>query len=297
MAPPPRGEDTAHARPTVLVGLRRAPAGARTAVNIPLYIRLLPAAAFRAWFTPPPRTPRLEAAEGVERSEIETERGTITALDVGEGPVVLALHGWGGIADQMAPIGRRLAGDGYRVIAPDLPGRAGSEPTDLFEFVATVRALVQETGRPALRARRPFFRRPVVALARRPRRRKPAARGDGGAGAQCRRQPGDVLASPAAGAVDGSRPEATAAGMESGRVRAVGRAAPRATRRGGGAYRPRSSGQPNAVLHRGHTHRPSSPHPPRPGRRRRTQWHPGSSRDIGRGFGLLRSGRLEGGQG
>lgn len=117
-------------------------------MNIPLYIRLLPAAAFRAWFTPPPRTPRLEAAEGVERSEIETERGTITALDVGEGPVVLALHGWGGIADQMAPIGRRLAGDGYRVIAPDLPGRAGSEPTDLFEFVATVRALVQETGRP-----------------------------------------------------------------------------------------------------------------------------------------------------
>src|SRR5690606_32423110 len=148
MAPPPRGEDTAHARPTVLVGLRRAPAGARTAVNIPLYIRLLPAAAFRAWFTPPPRTPRLEAAEGVERSEIETERGTITALDVGEGPVVLALHGWGGIADQMAPIGRRLAGDGYRAIAPDWPGRAGAEPTELFEFVAAVRALVQETGRP-----------------------------------------------------------------------------------------------------------------------------------------------------
>lgn len=44
------------------------------------------------------------------------------------GPVVYLLHGWGGWRGQFAPIGRRLAQDGYRVVLIDAPNHGDSGP-------------------------------------------------------------------------------------------------------------------------------------------------------------------------
>lgn len=48
-------------------------------------------------------------------------------LDLGAGPVVLLLHGWGTSAAHLGVIINELTPH-YRVIAPDLPGFGGSEP-------------------------------------------------------------------------------------------------------------------------------------------------------------------------
>lgn len=122
-------------------------------MRVPLHLRVLPSAAFRAWFTPPPLPDRVATADAaatrdIERFEVFTERGPVGGLVVGEGPTVLALHGWGGRAAQMAPVARRLAADGFRVLMPDMPGRAGSEFTDIREFVTTANAFIGVTGQP-----------------------------------------------------------------------------------------------------------------------------------------------------
>lgn len=68
--------------------------------------------------------------------------------DSGTGPAVLLLHGWGATKELMAPVAQRL--DGYRVVAPDLPG-FGATPTPpqawgVDEYAAWVLALLDRLG-------------------------------------------------------------------------------------------------------------------------------------------------------
>lgn len=118
-------------------------------MRVPLPIRLLPAMAFQAWLTPPPLGRRTaqrdtDAVEGIPRAVI----GGVDGFDLGDGPLVLAIHGWGGRAAQFAPMARRLAGAGYRVVAVDLPGRAGSPKTDIKEVAASIRRVIDDVGEP-----------------------------------------------------------------------------------------------------------------------------------------------------
>jgi pimeloyl-ACP methyl ester carboxylesterase len=65
-------------------------------------------------------------------------------LDVGDGPPLLLLHGWGATKELMLPIAQRLAG--FRVLAPDLPGFGATPPPPqawgVDEYAAWVVALL-----------------------------------------------------------------------------------------------------------------------------------------------------------
>lgn len=76
--------------------------------------------------------------------------GGVPGHEIGTGLVALALHGWGGRSAQMAPIARRLAETGHRVVLPQVPGHAGGSPTDIKRAAAAVRALVDDVGQPSL---------------------------------------------------------------------------------------------------------------------------------------------------
>ena len=76
--------------------------------------------------------------------------GDIACIEVGAGPLVLALHGWGGRPAQMVPPARALADAGYRVVIPELPGHAGDRATDIKQAAAAVREIVAKLGMPEI---------------------------------------------------------------------------------------------------------------------------------------------------
>lgn len=118
-------------------------------MKVPLPVRAIPSLTFRAWFTPPPIASRTASRDQEATADLQSFRvGDIAGFEVGSGPFVLALHGWGGRPAQMATLARALAGAGYRVVIPELPGHAGGEPTDLKEVAAVVRRLIDDEGEP-----------------------------------------------------------------------------------------------------------------------------------------------------
>jgi pimeloyl-ACP methyl ester carboxylesterase len=72
------------------------------------------------------------------------EQPAAAVNDTGAGAAVLLLHGWGASKELMAPISQRL--QGYRVIAPDLPGFGATPPPPqawgVEEYAAWVVALL-----------------------------------------------------------------------------------------------------------------------------------------------------------
>jgi pimeloyl-ACP methyl ester carboxylesterase len=78
------------------------------------------------------------------------ERMKITIRSWGTGPSVLLLHGWEGRGTQLGALAESLAGEGYRVVAPDFPAHGDSpgRRTNLLEFAAVVAALI-ESEQPA----------------------------------------------------------------------------------------------------------------------------------------------------
>lgn len=123
-------------------------------MKIPFPVRALPKFALQAWFTPPPLGRRaaradLEAVEGLQPVSIPDSSGSdLVGFEVGSGPLVLAIHGWGGRAAQMAPMARRIAEDGFRVVAVDLPGHAGGEVTDIKATAGAIQRMVEVIGPP-----------------------------------------------------------------------------------------------------------------------------------------------------
>lgn len=119
------------------------------AVKVPLAVRVVPSLTWRAWLTPPPLGRRTAALDRDATSDLAPVTvGGLSGLAIGSGPLALALHGWGGRTAQMAPVARRLAAGGFRVVVPDLPGHAGGEPTDIKKAAAAVSAGVDQLGHP-----------------------------------------------------------------------------------------------------------------------------------------------------
>lgn len=119
-------------------------------MKVPIAVRTLPSLTFRAWLTPPPIGSRALERDAEAVAHLQSFRaGDITGFEEGDGPLVLALHGWGGRPAQMATLGRAVAAAGYRVVIPELPGRAGGGSTDIKQAAAAVRRLVDELGQPA----------------------------------------------------------------------------------------------------------------------------------------------------
>jgi hypothetical protein len=122
----------------------------------PLALRILPSVAYRAWFRPPLLGPDAAqrdtaAVAGLEPFSISAPDGaTVSGHELGEGPLALALHGWGGRSGQLSEVVRRLAGEGLRAAAVDLPGRAGGRPTDVKQVAAAIAAAGEVLGPPAV---------------------------------------------------------------------------------------------------------------------------------------------------
>lgn len=118
-------------------------------MKVPFPVRAIPSLTFRAWLTPPPLAP------GAARHDLEALHdlqpcyfGGLPGYEIGEGPVVIAAHGWGGRPGQMAPMARKVAKEGYRVLVPRLPGHAGGPATDIKEVARALCAMVEDIGRP-----------------------------------------------------------------------------------------------------------------------------------------------------
>ncbi|MGH8914954.1 MAG: alpha/beta fold hydrolase [Acidimicrobiia bacterium] len=122
-------------------------------MRVPLAVRALSAGALQAWFTPPPLSERramgdklaLAAVEGVT---VPFQGGELAGFSIGEGPLALAVHGWGGRAAQMLPLAGALAERGNRVVAVDLPGHAGGTRSDVKVIARAVTAVVEAYGPP-----------------------------------------------------------------------------------------------------------------------------------------------------
>ena len=66
-----------------------------------------------------------------EYRHVDIDGLDVAYLDVGEGPLILLLHGYPDTARGWLPVMGRLADAGYRAVAPSLPGYppSGSSPT------------------------------------------------------------------------------------------------------------------------------------------------------------------------
>lgn len=118
-------------------------------MKVPLPVRAIPALSFRAWLTPPPIGSRTLAHDNETLSGLQPFRvGEVAGFELGSGPLILALHGWGGRPAQMIALARAVADTGYRVMIPELPGRAGGEMTDIKQASASVSSLIEEVGQP-----------------------------------------------------------------------------------------------------------------------------------------------------
>jgi pimeloyl-ACP methyl ester carboxylesterase len=106
----------------------------------------------RLWFTPW----RVSGGRTAEEREARwTARMTRTsyvvdgerfsALELGSGPTVLLLHGWADSAARVCAMAEPLAGQGFRVVAPDLPGHGANAPreTDLIECTSVLGSLAR----------------------------------------------------------------------------------------------------------------------------------------------------------
>ena len=72
-------------------------------------------------------------AAGLRSAWIDVEGRKWHYLEGGTGPVLIAIHGFGGDADNWLRIARGL-GKHFHVIAPDLPGFGSSDPGDGLAF-------------------------------------------------------------------------------------------------------------------------------------------------------------------
>lgn len=120
-------------------------------MRVPLPVRVMSSLTLEAWLTPPPigrSTAARDREEVIDLAPVYF--GGVAGYEIGSGPVAIAAHGWGGRPAQMTAIARRLADAGFRVIIPQLPGYAGGPPTDIKRVTATLRAVVQDVGEPAL---------------------------------------------------------------------------------------------------------------------------------------------------
>lgn len=108
------------------------------------------------WFTPP--RPRLSPASAAflgtgTRADILLEGRRVAAWSWGEGPAVLLVHGWGGLASQFQGFVEPLVRAGFRAVAFDAPSHGASGPSrhgrrqsTFFEFADALVELAKQTA-------------------------------------------------------------------------------------------------------------------------------------------------------
>jgi len=79
----------------------------------------------------------------------------------GEGPAILILHGWGGSSDSWVTVQEILAGKGFKVICPDLPGFGKSpnppEPWGVADYINFILDFIEEMKKTYGGFREPLF--------------------------------------------------------------------------------------------------------------------------------------------
>lgn len=117
--------------------------------------RLAGPIAARLWFTPW-RVPISERA-AARQAEWMAPTANVTFVAggrriagyaAGSGPVILLVHGWGERAASLGAFFSPLVGQGYRVVAIDLPGHGASEggQVDGFEIADAIREVREQAG-------------------------------------------------------------------------------------------------------------------------------------------------------
>lgn len=124
-------------------------------MRTPLAIRAIPSFAERAWFTPPPLSTRVREKwesdlDGTEPIQIRVRGESLDGYTVGQGPLVIFVHGWGGRASQMAMLAKAVAAKGFRSVAVNAPGHGEAylDTTNIFEMADAIEAVVDEYGTP-----------------------------------------------------------------------------------------------------------------------------------------------------
>lgn len=117
--------------------------------------RLGGALAWRLWFTPwrTASTDRSRRREDGWLRDAEEVRLTVAGTELigyrmGEGPMVLLVHGWGDHAARLGAFASPLVAAGFEVVGLDLPshGRSADGPVDLYSLAAVVSAVVDRFG-------------------------------------------------------------------------------------------------------------------------------------------------------
>lgn len=128
--------------------------------------RVLPASAERRAariFLTPPRHERRRPSRQSDSpsslspavsSQLSLRHGSahLAVSTLGDGPVVLMIHGWGGRAADMGPLAGAFAQAGYRAVTFDMPGhgRSPGRESSLVEFLSAIRSVTRALGQPDL---------------------------------------------------------------------------------------------------------------------------------------------------
>jgi pimeloyl-ACP methyl ester carboxylesterase len=103
------------------------------------------------FFTPPRHTPSSRTAAFLASGQrLRLPRGgpRIAAWSWGEGPVVVLVHGWGGLGGQLGAFCPPLVESGVRVVTFDAPGHGASSGrrSSVLDFAATLHNLAAVAG-------------------------------------------------------------------------------------------------------------------------------------------------------
>ena len=130
---------------TVRLRERRVRAGRWLVQRCPRLGALLLAELFVA---PRTRVPKLASITGVSQHEVRVGRRRVHVHLIGEGPLVVLVHGWQGGASQLVTLAESLRAAGFRVALFDMPahGEAAGWSTSGVEFVSILERVAAELG-------------------------------------------------------------------------------------------------------------------------------------------------------
>jgi alpha-beta hydrolase superfamily lysophospholipase len=86
--------------------------------------------------------------KGIRESRMKTPHGHIQVYEIGSGPTVVFVHGWGGGAPQFFPLMRGLARCGFTALAFDQlgHGKSDSKPATIFQSISTTNFVLQHVN-------------------------------------------------------------------------------------------------------------------------------------------------------
>lgn len=109
----------------------------------------------RKFFTPSRKQLTTKEQQWIDEArnfQIRVHNKTIQCWQWGQGPEILAVHGWNGLGANLFPYFTPLLKKGYSVVTFDAPahGLSEGEQTNYFEITDTVRAMVNSIGQNSL---------------------------------------------------------------------------------------------------------------------------------------------------